>query len=187
MFGLAARIWSTSSPSLVRTPGSLLVRNTSAVASDLVEDLESLRRGQVESDAPLAPVRVLEQRVDPSARRRDARRGQAPHRVAAFDVLDLDHVGAPVGEQRCRSWHERVLGDLEDAHTIQDCCHFLRPPSARQMKRRRRTYQTSQHKVDIDVRTNNELVVVYARPLSLEPRGAGARFEITVSADQRRV
>src|SRR5205085_7893891 len=48
---------------------------------------------------------------------------QAAHGVAPLDVLDLDDVGAPVGEERGRGRHESVLGHLEDADALQDGCH----------------------------------------------------------------
>ena len=51
------------------------------------------------------------------------RRGQAAHGVAPLDVLDLDDLGAPVGEERRRGRHEGVLGDLEDADAFEDGGH----------------------------------------------------------------
>ena len=53
----------------------------------------------------------------------DAGRREAAHGVAPLDVLDLDDLGAPVGEQRRRRGHEGVLGDLEDADALQHCGH----------------------------------------------------------------
>jgi hypothetical protein len=88
---------------------------------DLVEDLEPLLRGQVEPEALLAPVRVLEQHVHAAAERHDAARRKASHGVTALDVLDLDHLGAPLREQRRRGGHERVLGDLEHTDALHDC------------------------------------------------------------------
>ena len=45
----------------------------------------------------------------------------------ALDVLDLDDLGAPVGQQRRRGRHEGVLGDLEDADALEDCGHGRAP------------------------------------------------------------
>ena len=59
----------------------------------------------------------------PSPEVDDAARGQAPHGVAPLDVLDLDHLGAPVGEEGRRGGHERVLGDLQDPDALHDCGH----------------------------------------------------------------
>ena len=53
----------------------------------------------------------------------DAAGRETAHRVAALDVLDLDHLGTPVGEKRRRGGHERVLRHLEDAHAFHDCSH----------------------------------------------------------------
>ena len=52
----------------------------------------------------------------------DAGRAEAAGRVAAGDVLDLDHLRTPVGEDGRRRGHEGVLGDLEDA----DAFHHVR-------------------------------------------------------------
>src|SRR5690606_40710677 len=70
-----------------------------------------------------APVRVLEQDVDVGAHDGQAARRQAPHGVTPLDVLDLDDLGAPVGEERRCGGDERVLGDLENADTLHDCGH----------------------------------------------------------------
>jgi hypothetical protein len=66
---------------------------------------------------------VLEQHVDGRAHDRQAAGRQAAHGVAPLDVFDLDDLGAPVGEERRRRGHERVLGDLEDADALHDCGH----------------------------------------------------------------
>ena len=93
----------------------------------LVEDLQTLGRGQVETQALLPPVRVLEQHVDVVGDERQTRRGQAAHGIAPLHVLDLDDLGAPVGQQsRCRG-HERVLGHLEDPDTLQYGGHASPP------------------------------------------------------------
>jgi hypothetical protein len=78
---------------------------------------------EVEPQALLAAVRVLEQHVDGRAHDRQAAGRQAAHGVAPLDVFDLDDLGAPVGEERRRRGHERVLGDLEDADALHDCGH----------------------------------------------------------------
>ena len=49
--------------------------------------------------------------------------GQAAHGVAALDVLDLDDLGAPVGQQGGSRRDEGVLGDLENADTPHHCGH----------------------------------------------------------------
>src|SRR5207253_5521194 len=59
-----------------------------------VEEVAPGGAAEVETDAPLAAVRLLDHEVD-AARRRDEARGDEPAlRVAARRVLDLDHVRA---------------------------------------------------------------------------------------------
>ena len=99
------------------------MRKTSAVAASLYEDLESLVRGQVEPEALLAPVRVLEQDVHGRSHHRDPARGETTHRIAPLDVLDLHDLGTPVGEQCRGGGNERVLRDLEDANALHDGSH----------------------------------------------------------------
>ena len=94
---------------------------------ELVEDVEALGRGEVEAEAPLAPVGVLEQGVHVVGHDGEPGRGQAPHGVAPLDVLDLDDLGAPVGQQRRGRRHEGVLGDLEDADALHHCGHSQPP------------------------------------------------------------
>ena len=95
----------------------------------LVEDVEAVVRGEVEAEAALAAVRVLEQHVHVARDRGHTRRLESAHRVAALDVLDLDDLGAPVGEECRRRGHERVLRDLEDADAVQDRGHRWLPRS----------------------------------------------------------
>ena len=88
-----------------------------------VEDVEAVLGVEVERQALLPAVRVLEQHVDLGAHDGEPARCQATHRVASLDVLDLDHLGSPVGEERRCSRHERVLGHFEDADSLHDCGH----------------------------------------------------------------
>ena len=89
----------------------------------LAEDLEAVGGGEVEADALLAPVGVLEQDVDPAPEVHRAAGGEAAHGVAPLHVLDLDDLGPPVGEQGRRGGDEGVLGDLEDPYALHDCGH----------------------------------------------------------------
>ena len=89
---------------------------------ELVEDVASRGVGEVEPEALLAPVGVLHEHRDLAAETGDAGRSETTRRIAAGDVLDLDHLRTPVGEDARRGGHEGVLGDLEDA----DAFHHVR-------------------------------------------------------------
>ncbi len=90
-----------------------------------VEDVAPGGVGEVEPEALLAPVRVLHEHGHLAVEPGDAGRRQPTRGVAAGDVLDLDHLGTPVGEDAGRGGHEGVLGDLEDA----DAFHHVRHAS----------------------------------------------------------
>ena len=85
-----------------------------------VDELEARVGFDVDPDALLAPVGVLEQDVHVAQHRHDAARGQAPHGVTTLGVLDLDDLGTPVGQDGGGGRHEGVLGDLKDADTFHD-------------------------------------------------------------------
>ncbi len=87
-----------------------------------VDEVEALLGGDVDADALLPPVGVLEEHVHIAHRGHDAARGEAAHGVAALGVLDLDDLGAPVGQDGRGRRHERVLGHLQDANTFHDVC-----------------------------------------------------------------
>ena len=116
---------STSMPSRFRTPGALLVRKTSARLREPMNDVLAFRRREVQGDAALAPVGVLEQDVHGAVERLPAGDDQTAHRVAALDVLDLDDVCTPVGEHRGRNRYEGLLRDLENADTRHHARHVL--------------------------------------------------------------
>ena len=92
-----------------------------------VEDGEALGRGQVEAEAPLAPVRVLQEDVDVGRDHGDAGRGQPPHGVAPLHVLDLDDLGPEVGQGGRGRRDEGVLRHFQDPHALQHCGH-RQPP-----------------------------------------------------------
>ncbi len=85
---------------------------------DLVEHLLAPGRGDVDADAALAAVGVLDQRMAVGVELEPAHVDEAALGVAAHWVLDLDDVGAPVGEYRAGRGHEGELRYLEDANAL---------------------------------------------------------------------
>ena len=77
---------------------------------------------EVDADALLPPVGVLQEHVHVAHRGHDAARGKAAHGVAALGVLDLDDLGAPVGQDGRGRRNEGVLGHLQDANAFHDVC-----------------------------------------------------------------
>ena len=93
----------------------------------LVEDLQPFRGGQIEPQAQLPAVGVLQQGVDVARHQGQTGRGQTTHGVTAFDVLDLDDLGAPVRQQGRRRRDKGVLGHLEDPDAPQYSSHYQPP------------------------------------------------------------
>jgi len=114
---------------LLADPRQLVGQEHVCRGRQLVEDVEALGRAEVERHAALAAVRVFQERVHVAADGDDARRRQAAHGVAALGGLHLDHLGAPVGQQRRGRRHERVLCNLEDADALHHCGRAHRRPS----------------------------------------------------------
>ena len=100
--------------------GHLVGQEDVARGGQAVDQVEAFWLADVDADALLAPVGVLEQHVHGPHGGHDAGGGESTHGVAALGVLDLDDLGAPVGQDGGRRRHEGVLGDLEDANTLHD-------------------------------------------------------------------
>ena len=85
------------------------------------QQVAALGGRDVEADAALAAVVHLHRLVH-SARREaeDALAHEAAVAVTGDGVLDLDHVGTPVGEQRAARGHEHELGELDDTDAFED-------------------------------------------------------------------
>ena len=92
----------------------------------LVQDLAAAFRREIDPEAALAPVRLLPHEVE-ADRRQQARGDEAALRIARHRVLDLDHVGAPVGEHAARRRHEPPLRDLENTHAFERFHHDQAP------------------------------------------------------------
>jgi len=85
---------------------------------DETQQRGSTTRGlQVKRDALLVAVRELERVVDGTAA--DAGQDEAAIAVATDRVLDLDDLGAPVGEQRTGHRNEDPLRELDDANALE--------------------------------------------------------------------
>jgi hypothetical protein len=79
-------------------------------------------RGDVERDAALVPVEDLGEVVDAVPAGHHAGRDDLPVGVAV-KPLDLDHVGAVLGEDRRGRRHEPVLGHVDDADALERETH----------------------------------------------------------------
>ena len=90
---------------------------------DLVEQLLPLGGRQIDADAALAAIGMLEQRVTQRIERHATHVEEAALRIAAHRVLDLDDIRAPVGEDRPCGGHEGELGHLQHAHALHDLGH----------------------------------------------------------------
>src|SRR5262249_5861219 len=73
---------------------------------DLVEQLLPFQQRQVDTDAALAAVRMLDARVAQRVERDATDIDEASLRIAAKRMLDLDNVRAPVGEERAGGRNE---------------------------------------------------------------------------------
>jgi hypothetical protein len=76
----------------------------------------------VEPDTALAPVGQLDH-VGHAAERDEPRGHQAALRVSGLGVLHLDHVRAPLGQDRARHRHVCPGSDLEHANSAHDLDH----------------------------------------------------------------
>ena len=84
------------------------------------QQIATLGRSDVEADAALAAVVHLHRLIHAARREpEDALAHEAAVPVTRDRVLDLDHVGAPVGEQRAARGHEHELGELDDTHALE--------------------------------------------------------------------
>jgi hypothetical protein len=87
------------------------------------QHLAPLGLGDVETDAPLAPVGVFDVRVRVALHAQWAGLPQPALRIAGDGVFDLDDVGAPLREHRARGRDEAVHRDLEDPDAVQWAGH----------------------------------------------------------------
>jgi hypothetical protein len=99
---------------LLAHTGQLVGQEDVRCGGQLVENLKAIRRGEVESQAVLASIGMLQQRMHVARHDGQAGRSQAPHGIAALDVLDLDDLGPPIRQEGRGGGNERVLRHLED-------------------------------------------------------------------------
>ena len=85
------------------------------MSGELVEDLERALVLERQTDAALAPVGVLDDRME-VALLPAAQPAHAALRVAGGGVLDLHDVGTPVGQDRTGRGREGELRHLQDPH-----------------------------------------------------------------------
>ena len=81
----------------------------------LVEECPTSLGADVEAETSLAAVWLLHDVVDRAVPARDqAHRDESSLGVACLGMFHLDDVGAPIGENCTRRWHERPCRNLED-------------------------------------------------------------------------
>ena len=81
--------------------------------------LAALLGADVETDTAFAAVVLLDVEVHVSELRADALRHEPAVRIARRRVLDLDDIGALIGEHRAGSGDEHPLRKLEDSHALE--------------------------------------------------------------------
>ena len=85
----------------------------------LVEGVESGRVLKIDRHRLLAVVRLLDEVVDAAGRVWDEPGGdEATLRVTAVGMLDLEHLGTPLGEHRAGGGHERPCRYLDNADPL---------------------------------------------------------------------
>ena len=92
-------------------------------ANQIVEHLATRVGADVDADAALAAVRVLEVHVDVGVGHERAGAHQAALRIAGHGVFDLDHVRAPVGQHAAGRGDEAPHRYFDDAHTLHRLLH----------------------------------------------------------------
>lgn len=88
-------------------------------AGQLVEHFLALRHRYVQPDAALAAVGVLDVGVGIALDAQHPGLAEPTLRVTGHRVLDLDHLGAPLGQHGARRRDEPVHGDFQDADAFQ--------------------------------------------------------------------
>ena len=111
-----------SMPSFLRVEGRKLVRNDVGGVDEPVQDVATFGTGQVQSDRPLTPVVILERPTGATGLQRPAEQATGVWRVG---VLDLDDVGAPLGEHAAGRGYERPHGQVDHSDAIEHGCHRL--------------------------------------------------------------
>ncbi len=103
----------------------MLVKDWSGVVDQLPEDLEIVLVLEVEFESALVAVPQHERRRLALDERR-----RAPHRIA-LRALDLDDVGAHVGELHAAEGTGEMGREIEDDQTVERACHVAYPRSLR--------------------------------------------------------
>ena len=111
-------------PSASTTPGRMLWMRMSAVSSNSCNSLDSFRSLEVDGDRRLVAVHVEEVQEIALCKGR----AHVARVVAQLRLLDLDHVGAKVGEDRRRVGRRQHLADFNHLHAFE----HSRPRSGRE-------------------------------------------------------
>ena len=89
----------------------------------LVDELLAFLGRDVDADGALAPVGVLDHRIDDRVELGAGDRKHAALRIAAHGMLDLDDVGAPVGQHGTGSRDEDELCHFQHSYALHHLLH----------------------------------------------------------------
>jgi hypothetical protein len=101
---------------LLHDAGPVILEQHIGAGDELEQDRSAGVRAQVELDAALAAVVGDEIRTVLLA-------AKGPERIAALRMLDLDHVGAEVGQHHARERSRDHGAQLDDAHALENVGH----------------------------------------------------------------
>jgi hypothetical protein len=102
-------------PPLLERPGPEVLDDGVALGDEVEQELLALLRAEVQGDAAL----VARDQRPPQRLAVEVLLTPAPHRVRPVRRLDLDDLGAEVGDQPAGEWAREQRSQLDDANPLQ--------------------------------------------------------------------